>query len=122
MSNEFYVWIPFFQYVAAVAAALLANAFLTLQVRSVIWRGHRLKQTVALATLVAARGRGVEPVPAARRARRSGLVSARRGASTVYYSPTSPEVAELLAVARRILASLAAATAPRRRPASASAQ
>jgi len=54
MSNEFYVWIPFFQYVAA--------------------------------------------------------------------SPTSPEVAELLAVARRILASLAAATAPRRRPASASAQ
>jgi len=121
MSNEFYVWIPFFQYVAA-AAALLAIAFLTFQVRSVIWRGHRLKQTVTLTTLVEARGRGVEPVPAARRARRSGLVSARRGASTVYYSPTSPEVAELLAVGRRILASLAAATAPRRRPASASAQ
>ena len=35
--------------------------------------------------------------------RRSGLVTARREASTVYYSLTSPQVAELLAVARRIL-------------------
>lgn len=35
--------------------------------------------------------------------RRSGLVSARREASTVYYALTSPQVAELLAVARRIL-------------------
>jgi DNA-binding transcriptional ArsR family regulator len=35
--------------------------------------------------------------------RRSGLVIARREASTVYYSLTSPAVAELLAVARRIL-------------------
>ena len=38
--------------------------------------------------------------------RRSGLVSARREASTVYYSLTSPQVAELLAVARRILTTL----------------
>jgi DNA-binding transcriptional ArsR family regulator len=38
--------------------------------------------------------------------RRSGLVSARREASTVYYSLTSPYVAELLAVARRILTTL----------------
>lgn len=35
--------------------------------------------------------------------RRSGFVSPRREGSTVYYSLTSPEVAELLAVARRIL-------------------
>jgi DNA-binding transcriptional ArsR family regulator len=35
--------------------------------------------------------------------RRSGLVTARREASTVFYSLTSPQVAELLAVARRIL-------------------
>jgi DNA-binding transcriptional ArsR family regulator len=38
--------------------------------------------------------------------RRSGLVAARREASTVYYSLTSPQVAELLAVARRILTTL----------------
>jgi DNA-binding transcriptional ArsR family regulator len=35
--------------------------------------------------------------------RRAGLVSFRRDGSTVYYSLTSPQVAELLAVARRIL-------------------
>ena len=35
--------------------------------------------------------------------RRSGFVSTRREASTVYYSLTSPQVAELLAVARRLL-------------------
>jgi DNA-binding transcriptional ArsR family regulator len=35
--------------------------------------------------------------------RRSGLVTARREGSTVFYSLTSPQVAELLAVARRIL-------------------
>ena len=35
--------------------------------------------------------------------RRSGFVSPRREGSTVYYSLTSPEVAELLAVARRML-------------------
>jgi DNA-binding transcriptional ArsR family regulator len=35
--------------------------------------------------------------------RRSGFVSTRREGSTVYYSLTSPDVAELLAVARRIL-------------------
>jgi Predicted transcriptional regulators len=38
--------------------------------------------------------------------RRSGLVSARREASTVYYSLASPHVAELLSVARRILTTL----------------
>ena len=38
--------------------------------------------------------------------RRSGFVSTRREASTVYYSLTSPQVAELLALARRILTTL----------------
>lgn len=36
--------------------------------------------------------------------RRSGLVASRKEGATVIYSPTSPYVAELLAVARRILA------------------
>jgi ArsR family transcriptional regulator len=40
--------------------------------------------------------------------RRSGLVSARREGSTVCYSLTSPQVAELLAVARGILTTLLA--------------
>jgi DNA-binding transcriptional ArsR family regulator len=35
--------------------------------------------------------------------RRMGLVTTRKEGSAVYYSLTSPEVAELLAVARRIL-------------------
>jgi DNA-binding transcriptional ArsR family regulator len=35
--------------------------------------------------------------------RRAGLVTSRKEGSTVIYSPTSPYVAELLAVARRIL-------------------
>src|SRR6266536_465415 len=35
--------------------------------------------------------------------RRAGLVSFRKEGSAVYYSLTSPQVAELLAVARRIL-------------------
>jgi DNA-binding transcriptional ArsR family regulator len=35
--------------------------------------------------------------------RRAGLVTARREGSTVYYRLTSPQVAELLAVARTIL-------------------
>jgi DNA-binding transcriptional ArsR family regulator len=35
--------------------------------------------------------------------RRAGLVTFRKAGSTVYYSLTSPQVAELLAVARRIL-------------------
>ena len=35
--------------------------------------------------------------------RRAGLVTSRKEGSTVYYSLTSPQVAELLAVARRIL-------------------
>lgn len=38
--------------------------------------------------------------------RRAGLVSTRREGSTVYYSLTSPQVAELLAVARAILTGL----------------
>lgn len=36
--------------------------------------------------------------------RRSGLVTSRKDGATVIYSPTSPYVAELLSVARRILA------------------
>jgi DNA-binding transcriptional ArsR family regulator len=35
--------------------------------------------------------------------RRAGLVATRREGSAVYYSPTSPQVSELLAVARSIL-------------------
>jgi ArsR family transcriptional regulator len=35
--------------------------------------------------------------------RRAGLVTFRKEGSTVYYTLTSPQVAELLAVARRIL-------------------
>lgn len=35
--------------------------------------------------------------------RRAGLVTSRKDGSTVIYSPTSPYVAELLAIARRIL-------------------
>lgn len=35
--------------------------------------------------------------------RRAGLVTSRKDGSTVYYSLTSPQVAELLTVARRIL-------------------
>ncbi len=38
--------------------------------------------------------------------RRAGLVTARRDSSQVYYSLTSPQVAELLAVARGILTSV----------------
>ncbi len=40
--------------------------------------------------------------------RRSGLVSARRQSSTVTYSLTNPQVAELLVMARRILTSVLA--------------
>lgn len=42
--------------------------------------------------------------------RRSGVVNARREASTVYYSLASPEVAELLAVARKLLTSVLSGT------------
>nr|WP_202892192.1 metalloregulator ArsR/SmtB family transcription factor [Kribbella shirazensis] len=38
--------------------------------------------------------------------RRAGLVTTRKEGSNVIYSPASPEVAELLAVARRILTGL----------------
>lgn len=38
--------------------------------------------------------------------RRSGFVSTRRDGSMVYYSLTSPQVAELLSVARRLLTTL----------------
>ena len=40
--------------------------------------------------------------------RRAGLVTFRKEGSTVHYSLTSPQVAELLAVARRILTELLA--------------
>lgn len=40
--------------------------------------------------------------------RRAGFVSTRREASTVFYSLASPQVGELLAVARRILTTLLA--------------
>jgi DNA-binding transcriptional ArsR family regulator len=43
--------------------------------------------------------------------RRANLVTARRAGSTVSYSLTSPEVAELLAVARRILTGVLAGQA-----------
>ena len=40
--------------------------------------------------------------------RRAGLVTYRKEGSTVYYALTSPQVAELLAVARRILTEMLA--------------
>ena len=43
--------------------------------------------------------------------RRAGLVTARREGSTVYYRLTSPQVAELLAVARTILTTVLAGQA-----------
>jgi DNA-binding transcriptional ArsR family regulator len=49
---------------------------------------------------------GVEPTSLSQQLavlRRAGLVVARKEGSTVFYSLTSPQVAELLAVARRIL-------------------
>ncbi|WP_051581820.1 ArsR/SmtB family transcription factor [Pseudonocardia acaciae] len=49
---------------------------------------------------------GIEPANLSQQLavlRRAGLVSTRKAGSTVFYSLTSPHVAELLAVARRIL-------------------
>ena len=49
---------------------------------------------------------GVEPANLSQHLavlRRMGLVTTRKEGSTVYYSLTSPQVAELLAVARQIL-------------------
>jgi DNA-binding transcriptional ArsR family regulator len=49
---------------------------------------------------------GVEPTSLSQQLavlRRAGLVISRKEGSAVYYSMTSPQVAELLAVARRIL-------------------
>jgi ArsR family transcriptional regulator len=49
---------------------------------------------------------GVEPASLSQQLavlRRAGLVSARKSGSTVHYALISPHVAELLAVARRIL-------------------
>jgi ArsR family transcriptional regulator len=49
---------------------------------------------------------GIEPAHLSQQLavlRRAGLVATRKEGSTVYYSLTSPQVAELLAVARRIL-------------------
>ena len=54
---------------------------------------------------------GIEPANLSQQLavlRRAGLVVARKEGSTVHYSLTSPEVAELLAVARRILTSVLA--------------
>jgi DNA-binding transcriptional ArsR family regulator len=52
---------------------------------------------------------GIEPANLSQQLavlRRAGLVVARKEGSTVHYALTSPEVAELLAVARRILTSV----------------
>jgi ArsR family transcriptional regulator len=52
---------------------------------------------------------GIEPANLSQQLavlRRAGLVIARKEGSMVHYSLTSPEVAELLAVARRILTSV----------------
>ncbi len=49
---------------------------------------------------------GIEPANLSQQLavlRRAGLVVTRKEGSTVYYSLTSPDVAELLAVARKIL-------------------
>ena len=49
---------------------------------------------------------GVEPSALSQQLavlRNAGLVSSRREVSSVYYSVTSPQVAELLAIARRLL-------------------
>jgi DNA-binding transcriptional ArsR family regulator len=49
---------------------------------------------------------GIEPAHLSQQLavlRRTGLVTSRKQGSTVYYSLTSPHVAELLAVARQIL-------------------
>jgi ArsR family transcriptional regulator len=54
---------------------------------------------------------GIEPANLSQQLavlRRAGLVVARKEGSTVHYSLTSPEVAELLAVTRRILTSVLA--------------
>lgn len=52
---------------------------------------------------------GIEPANLSQQLavlRRAGLVVARKEGSTVHYSLTSPQVAELLAVAREILTSV----------------
>ncbi len=52
---------------------------------------------------------GIEPANLSQQLavlRRAGLVVARKEGSTVHYSLTSPQVAELLAVARQILTSV----------------
>lgn len=46
------IWIPYFQYVASSAGAILAIAFLAFQVREKLWRGDPLKHPVAVMTLV----------------------------------------------------------------------
>lgn len=51
MTRPYDEWIGFFQYLSAIAATLLGLAFLTFQVRAEIWRGHPLRQTVAVTTL-----------------------------------------------------------------------
>jgi DNA-binding transcriptional ArsR family regulator len=52
---------------------------------------------------------GIEPAHLSRQLavlRRANLVSSRKKGSTVYYSLTSPHIAELLTVARQILTSV----------------
>ena len=44
-------WISFFQYLAAIAAALLAIAFLAFQLRTKMWRRQPLRQAFAITTL-----------------------------------------------------------------------
>lgn len=52
MNHPLDIWIPYFQYVASSAAAILAIAFLAFQVREKLWRGRSLKHPVAVMTLV----------------------------------------------------------------------
>jgi ArsR family transcriptional regulator len=57
---------------------------------------------------------GIEPAHLSQQLavlRRAGLVTTRKDGSTVYYSLTSPHVAELLAVARTILTTVLAGQA-----------
>src|SRR5262245_2191848 len=57
---------------------------------------------------------GIEPAHLSQQLavlRRANLVTARKQGSTVYYSLTSPQVAELLAVARQILTGVLAGQA-----------
>ena len=56
------------------------------------------------------RDRGVQPVPAARRAAPAGLVTTRKEGSSVIYAIRDPALAELLAAAKRVLVNSLAET------------